>query len=252
MGSEKYKSPDHMSEGPNCIAVIPARGGSKRIPRKNVREFMGKPMIAHTIEAARESGVFQRIVVSTDDEVIASISEDFGAEVPFRRPDALADDHTPISEVTVDALERVDPGESQYEYVVQLMANCPLRTAKDIKESYAHLEEKGHDVQLSVFEFEWQNPWWALKMGDDETLDPLFDEMFQEEVRSQDQPPLYCISGAIWWAKTGFLRQKGTFHTPNRAGWTMPWDHAVDIDTEEDWRFAEVLASKKMDESAAG
>lgn len=241
-----------MSEDSNCIAIIPARGGSKRIPRKNVREFMGKPMIAHTIEAARKTGLFEQVVVSTDDDEIASISENYEADVPFRRPDALADDHTPISEVTVDALERVDPGGSQYEYVVQLMANCPLRTAKDIKESYTHLEEKGHDVQLSVFEFEWQNPWWALKMEEDETLEPLFEEMFQEKVRSQDQPPLYCISGAIWWAKANVLRQQGTFHTEERSGWTMPWERAVDIDTEEDWRFAEVLASKKAIDSASG
>lgn len=239
-----------MAERPSCIAVIPARGGSKRIPRKNVRDFMGKPMIAHTIEAAVESDLFKQVVVSTDDEEIASISEAYGATVPFRRPDALADDHTPISEVTVDALERLDPDNTRYEYAAQLMANCPLRTAEDLIRSHSHLLEMGHDLQLSVFEFGWQNPWWALKMSEDETLEPLFEEMFQEDVRSQDQPPLYCISGAIWWAKSAVLRQKGTYHTEERAGCTIPWEHAVDIDTEEDWRFAEVLAEKENDDSA--
>lgn len=238
-----------MTENTSCIAIIPARGGSKRIPRKNVREFMGKPMIAHTIEAALKSDLFDRVVVSTDDREIASISEAHGAEVPFRRPDALADDHTPISDVTIDALERLDPDNDRYKYAAQLMANCPLRTAEDITESHSHLLEVGHDVQLSVFEFGWQNPWWALKMSENETLEPLFEGMFQDDVRSQDQPPLYCVSGAIWWAKSATLRQKGTYHTEKRAGCTMPWERAVDIDTEEDWRFAEVLAAKEKNDS---
>jgi N-acylneuraminate cytidylyltransferase len=99
---------------------------------------------------------------------------------------------------------------------------------------------------LSVFEFGWQNPWWALKMRGDGELDPLFEEMFQEDVRSQDQPPLYCISGAIWWGTTEVVRDRRTFHVETRSGWEMPWRRAVDIDTEEDWQFAEILASWQM------
>jgi len=228
----------------NSLAVIPARGGSKRIPRKNIRSFRGRPLIAHTIEAAQESGLFEQVVVSTDDEEIASISRDYGATVPFRRPDSLADDHTPISEVTAHALEQLDPDGERYGHVVQLMANCPLRTAEDIVDSHAHFQNTDHDVQLSVFEFGWQNPWWALKMRDDDTLDLLFEEMFEEEVRSQDQPPLYCISGAIWWGDVDVIRRQRTFHIEERAGWKMPWKHAVDIDTQEDWEFAEVLAQQ--------
>jgi N-acylneuraminate cytidylyltransferase len=231
------------------IAVIPARGGSKRIPRKNVREFLGKPMIAHTIEAARESAVFDRIVVSTDDEEIASVSKKHGAEVPFRRPDFLADDHTPISEATAHALESLDPDGTGYDAVAQLMANCPLRTAEDIRQSYSHFQQLGHTAQLSVFEFGWQNPWWALKMGEDGALQPVFEEMFEEDVRSQDQPSLYCVSGAIWWGETEAIRQHKTFHIEERTGWEMSWERAVDIDTEEDWRFAEVLASRHLNES---
>ncbi|WP_263841473.1 cytidylyltransferase domain-containing protein [Salinibacter sp.] len=228
----------------NSLAVIPARGGSKRIPRKNIRSFRGRPLIVHTIETAQESGLFEQVVVSTDDDEIASISRDCGAAVPFRRPGPLADDHTPISEVTAHALKQLDPDGKRYERVVQLMANCPLRTAEDIVNSYAHFENTDHDVQLSVFEFGWQNPWWALEMRDDETLDPLFEEMLEEEVRSQDQPPLYCISGAIWWGSANVIRRQQTFHIEERAGWEMPWRRAVDIDTQEDWEFAEVLAQQ--------
>lgn len=227
----------------SLVAIIPARGGSKRIPRKNIREFRGVPLIAYTVDAALESGLFDRVVVSTDDEDIAEIAGDRGAEVPFRRPDALADDHTPVSEATAHALECIDPEGRRYDHVAQLMANCPLRTAADIESSYARFWDRTPDAQLSVFEFEWQNPWWALKMNDDGRLDPLFDEMFENEVRSQDQPPLYCITGAVWWGKTEVVRSAQTFHVEGRAGWTMPWRRAVDIDTEEDWRFAETLAS---------
>ncbi len=225
------------------VAVIPARGGSKRIPQKNTREFEGKPLIAHTIEAARDSGLFDRVVVSTDDDTIADVAMSCGAEVPFRRPDALADDHTPVSEATAHALEDLDPEGCRYDHVAQLMANCPLRTAADIESSYARFRERTPDAQLSVFKFEWQNPWWALKMNGDGRLEPLFDEMFEEDVRSQDQQPLYCITGAVWWGRTEVIRSTRTFHVEGRTGWEMPWRRAVDIDTEDDWHFAEVLAS---------
>lgn len=231
------------------VAIIPARGGSKRISGKNVREFRGKPLIAYTIDAAQDSGLFDRVVVSTDDEAIADIATSRGAEVPFRRPDVLADDHTPISEATAHALDRLDPEGHQYDHVAQLMANCPLRTAADIEGSYACFQDRAPDAQLSVFEFGWQNPWWALKMNGDGRLEPLFDEMFEQEVRSQDQPPLYCITGAVWWGKTEVVRSTRTFHVEGRTGWKMPWHRAVDIDTEEDWRFAEALASMKMNDA---
>jgi N-acylneuraminate cytidylyltransferase len=227
------------------LAVIPARGGSKRVPRKNVRDFFGRPMIAHTITAARESNLFDRVIVSTDDEEIATISEECGAEVPFRRPDHLADDHTPVSRATAHALEQVDPNGCRYDDVVQLMANCPLRTAEDIYNSYLHFRRRDHNSQVSVFRFGWQNPWWALRMQDDGQLTPLFEAFSNEEVRSQDQPPLYCISGAVWWAKSKILRQHQSFLVDDRAGWIIPWQRGIDIDTNEDWRFAEVLVQTR-------
>src|ERR1039458_1916651 len=111
----------------SCLAVIPARGGSTRIPRKNIREFMGHPLIAYTIEAALESGVFARVIVSTDDEEKAETSRRFGAEVPFMRSAALSDNHAASSPVTADALERVDPWGELYFYVAQLLPTSPLR-----------------------------------------------------------------------------------------------------------------------------
>ena len=108
------------------IAIIPARGGSKRIPGKNVRELAGRPMIAYTIEAACASGLFERVVVSTDSQEIAEIAERYGAESPFLRDAGLADDVTPVSLATLDALQRLDPDGGQYDTLAQLMPNCPV------------------------------------------------------------------------------------------------------------------------------
>lgn len=224
-----------------CIAIIPARGGSKRLPRKNIRRFMGKPLIAHTIESCLESSIFNRVVVSTDSAEIADISEKYGAEIPFIRSDSLADDHTPISEVTADALERLDPEGGKFKYVAQLMANCPLRNSIDVVDSWNFYQENTSTIQVSIFEFGWQNPWWAMRINESGCLDPLFKNMFDDNVRSQDQPPLYSISGAIWWGSSQVIRRRKTFHVEDRVGWILPWYRAVDIDTEEDWLFAEAL-----------
>ena len=220
------------------LAVIPARGGSKRLPGKNTRELLGKPMIVFTIEAALGSGLFERIVVSTDSPAIAAVARDAGAEVPFVRSAALADDHTPVSAVTVDALQRLDAG-VHFAHVAQLMPNCPLRTADDIRASYAQFTETGAESQLSVTRFGWLNPWWAMRRNEQFTLTPVFEASVTQ--RGQDLPDLFCPTGAVWWAGADVLRRTGTFHTPARTGWEMPWQRAVDIDVEQDWRLAETL-----------
>ena len=221
------------------LAVIPARGGSKRIPRKNVKPLHGKPMIAYTIEAALQSGVFEKVIVSTDDAEIAEVSKHYGAEVPFVREATLADDHTPASLVTLNALEKLDPTVSTYTYVSQLMPNCPLRTAEDIQKSFEQLQQTNADTQLSVNRFGWLNPWWAFKMEKENALSPLFPEAFK--IRSQDLATLYALTGALWWARTDVLRKEKTFHTATRTGFELSWQHALDIDDEDDWKMAEVL-----------
>lgn len=221
------------------LAVIPARGGSKRIPRKNIKPLHGKPMIAYTIEAALQSGVFAKIIVSTDDAEIAEISQHYGAEVPFVREATLADDHTPASLVTLDALEKLDPSATVYTHVSQLMPNCPLRDAEDIQKSLEQLHSTNADTQLSVNRFGWLNPWWAFKMEREKTLEPLFPEAFK--TRSQDLATLYALTGALWWAKADVLRKEKTFHTSTRTGFELSWQHALDIDDEDDWQMAEVL-----------
>jgi CMP-N-acetylneuraminic acid synthetase len=222
-----------------CLAVIPARGGSKRLPGKNVRPLLGVPAIAYSIRAAVDSGLFARVIVSTDSDEIAAVAVAHGAEVPFRRDASISDDQTPVSAVTVDALERMDPEASRYTHVAQLMPNCPLRTAHDVRASYAQFVDTGAGSQLSVTRFGWQNPWWAMRRGPSMVLDPLFKDQVTQ--RSQDLPELFCPTGVIWWATADTLRRERTFHIPGRTGWEIAWQHAVDIDTAEDWAMAEAL-----------
>jgi CMP-N-acetylneuraminic acid synthetase len=231
----------------SAIAIIPARGGSKRVPRKNVKEMWGKPLIAYTIEAALQSGIFKRVVVSTDCNEIAAAAAVAGAEVPFLREPALADDITPVSAATVDMLLRLDPEGDLYSHVCQLMANCPLRGSEAVVASYRQFVASDSRSQISITRFGWQNPWWAMRRGSDYTLEPLFQEMLAS--RSQDLPALYCPTGAIWWANAAILRQAGTFHVPGRTGWEIDWRQGMDIDTQDDWSMAETLMAMARNNS---
>ncbi len=230
-----------MSDG-GRLAVIPARGGSRRVPGKNVRLLLGRPALAYTVDAALHSGLFDRVVVSTDSEEVADVALECGAEVPFLREPALADDHTHVSAATVDALRRLDPARQWCTMVAQLMPNCPLRTVDDVCDSHAVFVASGSRSQLSVAEFGWQNPWWSMRLGAGGELVPLF----QSEVtrRSQELTPLYCPTGAIWWAKAETLYREESFHVSGRTGWVIPWEHSVDVDTESDWVMLELFAER--------
>lgn len=218
------------------IAIILARGGSKRLPRKNVLDFHGKPMLAWSVESALASGQYQRVLVSTDDEEIARVGRDFGAEVPFLRSSA-ADDVASSSQATLVALKQAEQywGE-EYDSVSQLMSNCPMRTSDDIHDAVNNFEERCAESQLSCFRFGWMNPWWAIKLDEDGNPIPLFQEALT--ARSQDLPPLYCPSGALWIARTKVLKECGTFYTPRQIVHPMHWMSAMDIDDAEDLEMA--------------
>jgi CMP-N-acetylneuraminic acid synthetase len=226
------------------IAVIPARGGSLRLPGKNIRPLAGQPVIAYTIGAALNSELFARVIVTTDDERIADVAVRYGAEVPFLRDASLADDHTPVSAATVDVLERLDPFSSHFSVVAQLLPNCPLRDADDVRDSYQQFITTGARAQLSVAQYGWQPAWWAMKRTPDLRLVPLFPA--EAVRRSQDLAPLFCPSGAIWWARADTLREARTFHQAGRTGWAIQLSHAIDIDTEEDWLLAELLMQHRL------
>jgi CMP-N-acetylneuraminic acid synthetase len=216
------------------IAIIPARGGSKRVPRKNILDFCGKPMIAWTIEAARSTGLFEKIVVSTDNTEIAEVSRQYGAEVPFLR-ERKSDDFSPVSEATIETLRQLQQAGYTYQTVVQLFAVCPLRNANDIKNALKFFEEKGRPFVLSCFKYAWMNPWWAMTINNDHEATWIFEEA---KKRSQDLPELFCPTGAIWIANVEALIKANTFYGPGHIFWEMDWKRAVDIDNHDDIALA--------------
>ena len=225
----------------NVIAISPARAGSKRIPNKNIAKFVGKPMIAWTIEAALESGIFSDVLVSTDGDEIAELSRSLGASVPFLRNPAYADDYAPVSMATVSSLIQMEQHKLfQYDVVVQLMPNCPCRTADDIVNSHDNFLNSNSDFQISVFPFGWMNPWWAMTL-DEKAMRPvpIFPEAWKK--RSQDMEKLYCPTGAVWIAKAEALKEQKTFYGDGYKVFPLDWRNAVDIDDIDDLRMAEVL-----------
>jgi len=221
------------------IAVIPARGGSKRIPHKNIMNFMGKPLIVWTIEAAKKSCLFDRVVVSTDDGEIAKVAVNVGIEVPFLRQEAK-DDLTPVSVATIAAIKQAqDHWNEEYDVVIQLMANCPIRGSREITQSYNHFVENNVNFQLSCFKFGWMNPWWATKLDKDFIPEFIFPDALKK--RSQDLPDLFCPTGAIWIARTKQLLEDKTFYGKGHIFHAIDWKAAVDIDNYEDVEFAEAI-----------
>ena len=225
------------------IAIIPARGGSKRVPKKNMIDFNGKPMIAWTIEAALETNLFDHVIVSTDFEDIAEISKKHGAEVPFLRQ-KTTDDISPVSLATLEALEQAEKYyEEEFDNVVQLMANTPLRTGEDIKGMFDYFKQQEYDSMLSCFKFGWMNPWWAFEKDKDDKSHMIFQKAIKQ--RSQDLPDLFCPTGAIWISRCEILKKQQTFYSPNHRFYEIDWKAAVDIDEYEDLEFAKVISKIK-------
>jgi N-acylneuraminate cytidylyltransferase len=220
----------------DLIAIIPARGGSRRIPRKNISDFAGKPMLAWTVDAAKQSGLFRRILVSTDDAEIAEVARRFGAEAPFIR-DRAADDQATASEATLTALEQAESyWREQYETVVQLMPNCPLRGAAEIVDAVKHFRESRAESLVSCFSYGWMNPWWAHRLDAQGHPQPLFPEAMTR--RSQDLDKVYCPSGAIWIADVKALKESRSFYGKGCIFFPMLWSTAIDIDDPEDLMMA--------------
>jgi len=221
------------------LAIIPARGGSKRIPKKNIIDFNGKPMIAWTIEAAIKSNIFSKVLVSTDCEDIAKISKEFGAEVPFSR-EGFSDDISPVSTATCDALKQAeDYWDVSFDSVTQLMANCPLRNHEDIINAMNAFKTKKRNFQISCFKFGWMNPWWSFRIKEESNHVFMFPEAMKK--RSQDLDDLYCPTGSIWIAKSEQLKVTNSFYGDGFEFERINWMSAVDIDDYEDLSFALAL-----------
>lgn len=221
------------------VAIIPARGGSKRIKNKNSLDFFGKPLIAHTIESCLHSKMFDSVIVSTDDQKIAEIAMSYGAEVPFLREE-FADDKSTVSQATVYYVQELERKlHRTYDIVVQLMPNCPLRGPKEIKKALLHFKKLNSNFQISAFKFGFMNPWWACTLTNDSKPKKLFPKA--TTIRSQDLSPVYCPTGAIWIARKSLLIKEKTFYGKNHTFHIIDWKAAVDIDTYEDLELAKVV-----------
>jgi N-acylneuraminate cytidylyltransferase len=217
-----------MIEGKRVLAVIPARGGSKGVARKNVRLVAGKPLIAYSIETAQRSQYIDRIVVSSEDDEILATAARFGAE-PLHRPKQLAADETPGVAPALHAIEAL-PG---FDLVVLLQPTSPLRVSRDIEACIERCVASGMTACVSLVEAE-QSPYWMFSLTPGQTLQPIVEVDGALIARRQDLPPAYLLNGAVYAAGCAWLASHGTFVRPGIAGWVMPAERSLDIDTESD------------------
>ncbi len=217
------------------VCLIPARGGSKRIPRKNIRGFNGKPMIAWSIDAARAAGVFSRIIVSTDDAEIADVARNFGAEVPFERPAELSDDHTGTIAVVRHALDWLEVERELPDEICCLYATAPFARAEDIRGGKALLAEAEFAVPVTSFPYPIQR---AFRLSDTDRLEML--EPANYDVRSQDLPEAWHDAGQFYWGRSSAWRREDRLFGSTTAAIRIPRWQVQDIDTEEDWKRAEI------------
>lgn len=224
----------------NIIALITARGGSKGIPRKNLQLIAGKPLITWTIETALKSRGLRRIIVSTDDEEIALVSSNAGAEVPFIRPSELAQDKSPHISVVLHALKWLRDHEKDIpEYVVLLQPTSPLRIAEDIDGVINFAYQKNAEAVVTVVETH-AHPYLTKKLEEDARLQP-FSNCPLSYPRRQDLPPAYFINGAVFMNKVESLAEKKTFYPNELYGFVMPSERSLQIDTPWDLYLVELI-----------
>ena len=220
-----------------CTAVIPARGGSKRIPRKNIRPFAGKPMIAHSIGVALESGLFDQVIVSTDSEEIAEVAREWGAEVPFMRPAELADDTIGTDAVFLHALEWTEREGISCETACLIYATAPFVQTAHLMGGIAALRDSGSSCAFSVASFPFPI-FRALKIGSGGRLEMLWPE--HRLTRSQDLPETYHDAGQFYWVDVAKYQETRALYV-DAVPVYVPRRYVQDIDTLEDWECAEAM-----------
>lgn len=223
------------------IAIIPARGGSKRIPRKNIKEFHGKPLIAYSIEAAKASGCFDKIIVSTDDQEIADVAKHYGAEVPFIRPPEISDDFATTLDVMEHAVSFCIKSGLDVEYVCCIYATAPLLLPEFLIQGYEFLDKCAsiqYVFSATNYVFPIQR---AIKLKKDNRV-----VMFQPEhlnTRSQDLEEAYHDAGQFYWGSASSFLNKLPIFAEHSVAVQLPRKRVQDIDTPEDWEVAELMYS---------
>ncbi len=232
-----------MIENKKVLAIIPARGGSKGIPKKNIKAVSGKPLINYTIEAAKECKYIDKVIVSTDDKEIAEVSMRAGAIVPFLRPDELATDEAKTIDVVLHAVEFYERKAERYDIIVLLQPTSPLRTGEDIQKALEYFIRKGEKSVVSISEVD-DHPLLIRQFGEDSELVKLLDE--DSTVRRQDMKKYYRINGAIYINSMSELNENTSFND-NMMGYVLAKEHSIDVDNPEDLVMAEYFLSKKYD-----
>lgn len=225
------------------IAIIPARGGSKGVPKKNIRLLCGKPLIQYTIEAALESGIFEKVIVSTDSMEIKEIAENCGAWVPFLRPEEISGDMVSSDDVIMHALYFLENKGQVCDEVCKLQPTSPLRNAGHIAKAYEMFKEKNADFVVSVCECE-HSPLWSGVLGSDGNMNEFLDERVKRACR-QELPAYYRLNGAIYMAKTEAFKKEKNFFGKNSYAYVMSQMDSIDIDSELDFMMAEFIYKKE-------
>jgi pseudaminic acid cytidylyltransferase len=223
----------------NNIAIIPARGGSKRIPRKNIKDFLGKPIISYSIEAAIKSGLFNEVMVSTDDEEIANIAIKYGAKVPFFRSQKNSSDYSTTFEVIEEVLEKYNELKMTFNNICCIYPCAPLIQINKLKQAYELFIEKKYNTVFPVIRY--SNPIQrALKLVDDK-VEMFYPEM--KNIRSQDLENSYFDAGQFYWTNTMNLLSQKSLFTNNTGTIILDELEAHDIDNEIDWLITEIKYS---------
>lgn len=218
-----------MIAGRRVLALIPARGGSKGLPGKNIREVGGRALLDWTIAAARASLHVDRVVLSSDDPAIMAVARACGCDVPFRRPDALATDVATTLDVVLHALDALP----EFDVLVLLQPTSPLRTAADIDAAVERMIDTGASSCVSVCEVE-QSPYWMYRIDNNGVLKPIIEQPHGAS-RRQDLPQVYVLNGAVYVADVERLRAARAFVTADTVAYPMPLERSIDIDTAADF-----------------
>ena len=230
-----------MNHCPNAVAIIPARGGRKRIPRKNIRRFRGRPMIAWSIDAAIASGVFDTVMVSTDDAEIAEVSRNLGAEVPFMRSAIAADDHATTADVLLEVLGRYAQDGVCFDLACCLYPTAPFVQPQDLSYGRKLLIESDQHVIMPVAAFSYPI-WRSLKREQDGRIDMYFPQNLN--TRSQDLPTAFHDAGQWYWFEVDVFKREHVLMGSKTGSIILPLSQVQDIDTEEDWTLAELKHEK--------
>lgn len=227
-----------MINDKKVLAIIPARGGSRGVPRKNIRSLAGKPLIAWTIEEAKKSKYIDRLILSSEDDEIIKVAKKYGCEVPFVRPVQLSQDNSLGIDPVIHALEEIEG----YDYVVVLQPTSPLRLVEDIDGCIDRILETNSTACVSVTEPN-ASPYWMYKVNEKGNMQPLIK---QEELitRRQELPTVYTLNGAVYIAEIDWLKKSRSFLTEETVAFLMSKNRSYDIDTEEDFLLCEWLLNR--------